>query len=348
MALKVALSQFELNNSLTLQNRIVMAPLTRCFADENLVPTLDIEKYYEKRSTVGLIITEGVIINETGHGYPNTPGIYTKAQIAGWKKVTDKVHAKGGKIFMQIWHVGRVSHPIYLAGATPVAPSAVKVEGRIPRSENLEYETPRALTTEEVVATINDYKQAAINAIEAGFDGVEIHGANGYLIDQFLHQHTNQRDDEYGGSAEKRANFALQVVDEVIAAIGSERTGLRLSPGAYFNMEHTEGDLETFEILLKNLSEKNLAYVHTGIFDGTQQFEYLSGNATSFLRKHYKGTLIGCGGYSAESGAEAISNGEFDLLAIGRPLIADFDYIERVENGTALTPYDQSMLGTLV
>lgn len=339
---------FKLNSTVELSNKVVMAPLTRCFADDEFVPTLDIEKYYERRSSVGLIISEGTVIAPSGHGYPNTPGIYTEKQIAGWKKVTERVHAGGGKIFMQIWHVGRVSHPTYLNGEAPVAPSAVALAGRIPRTDDLQYATPRALETAEVKKIIEQYKQAAINAVAAGFDGVEIHGANGYLVDQFLHQKTNMREDEYGGSTENRARFALEVVAAVADAIGPHRTGIRLSPGAYFNMEHSDGDLLTFELLLSELSKTELAFVHAGIFDDATDFDYLGGSVTQYLRKHYTGTVIGNGSYTAESGASAIKDNKFDLIAIGRALIANPDYIGKISEGEKLTEYNESMLGSLI
>jgi 2,4-dienoyl-CoA reductase-like NADH-dependent reductase (Old Yellow Enzyme family) len=342
------LKEYKLNEEITLNNRIVMAPLTRCFATDELVPTTEIANYYEKRADAGLIITEATIINPMGQGYPNTPGIFNKKQIEGWKQTTEKVHAKGGKIFLQIWHVGRVSHPIYLNGNDPVAPSAIKLEGHVPRSGDLEYGTPRALETNEVNAIINDYEQAALNAIEAGFDGVEIHGANGYLIDQFLHQHTNTRDDMYGGSIENRVRFALEIVDKVTKAIGSQRTGIRLSPGAYFNMKHIAGDEETFKHLLNKLSDKKLAYVHTGIFDDETSFDYLGGSATEFLRENYNGTIIASGGYTSEKSEQDIHLNKFDLVAIGRPFIANADYVEKVKNKIELKKYNENMLSELI
>ncbi|OUR95841.1 alkene reductase [Halobacteriovorax marinus] len=342
------LEEYRLNAKVSLKNRIVMAPLTRSFADDNLVPTEEISNYYEKRADAGLIITEATMISRSAQGYPNTPGIYSKEQIAGWKKTTSKVHAKGGKIFLQIWHVGRVSHPIYLDGQPAVAPSAVKLEGRVPRADDLQYETPRALETHEVESIIEDFRTAALNAIEAGFDGVEIHGANGYLIDQFLHQHTNKRNDKFGGSLENRSRFLLQIVDAVTKAIGVERTGLRLSPGAYFNMEHTKGDELTFKFILNMLNDKNLAYLHTGIFDDSMSFDYLGGTATEFLRENYSGTVIASGGYNSDKGEQDIHLNKFDLLAIGRPFIANPDYVAKVKGNIELTAYDESMLGSLV
>ncbi len=342
------LNDYKLNDSISLKNRIVMAPLTRCFATNELVATEDISNYYEKRAGAGLIITEATIINKLAQGYPNTPGIFTKEQIEGWKLTTKKVHAKGGKIFLQIWHVGRVSHPHFLNGETPVAPSAVKLNGHVPRSGDLEYGIPRALETHEVSAIIEDYKQAALNAIEAGFDGVEIHGANGYLIDQFLHQQTNLREDKYGGSIENRSRFALQIVDEVIKAIGANKTAIRLSPGAYIHLEHTSGDEDTFKFLLKMLNDKKLAYIHTGIFDDSLTFDYLGGTSTEFLRENYNGTVMASGGYTSEKSEQDILLNKYDLVSIGRPFIANPDYVEKIKTNEPLTKYDDDMLGTLI
>ncbi len=338
------LDTYKLNDTLTLKNRVVMAPLTRCFAQEGFVPSEAAIDYYAKRSSVGLIISEATVVHESGHGYPNTPGIYTGEQVEGWKKITDKVHTNGGKIFLQLWHVGRVSHPSYLNGELPVAPSEVPLSGRIPRTDNLEYGKVRALLTSEVYDIIDSYVRGARNAINAGFDGVEIHGANGYLIDQFLHQQTNKRDDEFGGSIEARARFALEIVKRITDEIGRDRVGIRLSPGAYFNMEHTKGDELTFEFLLKELERYRLAYVHTGIFDDSMKFDYLGSGATQYLRKNYQGNVIGCGSYTFDRAAELIEANGADLVAIGRPLIANPDYIERVSENRELIEYDESML----
>lgn len=339
---------YRLNDTLTLKNRIVMAPLTRSKADDDLVPTEEIAAYYARRADAGLIITEATIVRADGQGYPNTPGIFNAAQIEGWRRVTDGVHAKGGKMFLQAWHVGRVSHPVYLDGALPIAPSAVPLSGRVPRHDDLQYGTPRALDTEEIPSLVEAFAKGAANALEAGFDGVEIHGANGYLIDQFLHHHTNLRDDAYGGTIEKMTRFALDVVDAVVREIGSARTGIRLSPGAYVHMEPDPRDAAVFRHLLAQLSQRGLAYVHTGIFDDGMTFDYLGGSATAFLRQHYQGTVIACGSYSAESAAKAIREEAFDLVAIGRPFIANPDYISKIQEDRELTSYDESMLASLI
>ncbi|NAX49046.1 alkene reductase [Photobacterium halotolerans] len=337
-----------LNSSITLKNRILMAPLTRCMADDELVPTQAMADYYARRADIGLIISEATIIRPDGQGYPNTPGLFTPAQIAGWRNVTDKVHDNGGKIFAQLWHTGRVAHPHFFGGDYVLAPSALGVEGTVPRMRELTYLEPKPASREEIEELIADYAQAAINALEAGFDGVEIHGANGYLIDQFLHYSSNVREDEFGGSPENMARFPLAVVDAVVNAIGEERTALRLSPGAYFNIDTDARDREVFDYLLAELESRNLAFLHVGVFDDQMEFDYLGGTASEYMRSRYSKTLVGVGGFTPESGSQAIASGKFDLLAIGRPLIANPDYVAKVRAGEALTEYSDTMLAELV
>ena len=339
---------FALNNALVLNNRILMAPLTRCMADEQLVPTDDMVAYYARRADAGLIITEATIIRPDGQGYPNTPGIFTQAQIAGWRKVTDAVHAAGGKIFVQLWHTGRVAHPHFFNGGDVLAPSAEKVEGSVPRMRELTYVTPKPATLEDIQGLVHDYAKAAENAIEAGFDGVEIHGANGYLIDAFLHHDSNRRTDEFGGTPANMSRFALEVVDAVVARIGKDRTGLRISPGAYFNMATDSRDRAVFDYFLAELETRDIAFVHVGIFDDSMEFDYLGGTVSSYVRAHYGKTLVGVGSYSAETASDAIAQDKFDLIAIGRPFIANPDYVARVRDGAELTPYSDEMLATLV
>ncbi|WP_027253998.1 alkene reductase [Photobacterium halotolerans] len=337
-----------LNSAITLKNRILMAPLTRCMADDELVPTQAMADYYARRADIGLIISEATIIRPDGQGYPNTPGLFTPAQIAGWRNVTDKVHDNGGKIFAQLWHTGRVAHPHFFGGDYVLAPSALGVEGTVPRMRELTYLEPKPASREEIEELIADYAQAAINALEAGFDGVEIHGANGYLIDQFLHYSSNVREDEFGGSPENMARFPLAVVDAVVNAIGEERTALRLSPGAYFNIDTDARDREVFDYLLAELESRNLAFLHVGVFDDQMEFDYLGGTASEYMRSRYSKTLVGVGGFTPESGSQAIASGKFDLLAIGRPLIANPDYVAKVRAGEALTEYSDTMLAELV
>lgn len=338
----------ELNSTITLNNRIVMAPMTRCMADDNLVPTQAMAEYYARRADSGLIITEATLIRADGQGYPNTPGIFTPEQIQGWRQVTDAVHAKGGKIFVQLWHTGRVAHPHFFNGGDVLAPSAEKLDGTVPRMRDLEYLTPKPATVDELEQLTADFAQAAANAIDAGFDGVELHGANGYLLDQFLHFDTNKRVDEYGESPENMSRFPLAVVDAVSERIGAERTALRVSPGAYFNVQPDPRDREVFEYLLAQLELRDLAYLHLGLFDDSMTFEFLDGSATDFVRQRYSKQLIGVGGYSAHTGSDAIASNRFDLLAIGRPFIANPDYVEKIKSGVQLTEYSEEMLTELV
>lgn len=342
------LAPFKLNNSIELQNRVLMAPLTRCMADDNLVPTQAMVEYYARRADAGLIISEATIIRPDAQGYPNVPGLFSDEQVQGWKKVTDAIHANGGKMFAQLWHVGRVAHPHFFDGEV-LAPSAIGIEGSVPRMRELTYQTPKAATTEDIKGLVADYVKAAENAIEAGFDGIEIHGANGYLLDQFLHFASNQRDDEYGQTPENMSRFPLEVVDAVIAAIGAEKTGLRLSPGAYFNMDEDNRDKAVFDYLLSELNTRELAYIHGGIFDDSMRFESLENQTISeYLRTNYTGTLVGVGSYDFDSAKQAISNNKFDLIAIGRAFIANPDYIEKLRQGQELTAYSDEMLAELV
>jgi len=348
MPLSNLFTPFKLNKTLTLKNHILMAPLTRCMADDELVPTEAMAQYYARRADAGLIISEATIIRSDGQGYPNTPGIFNHEQIAGWKKVTQDVHHAGGLIFSQLWHTGRVAHSFF-TGSMVVAPSAVQVDGSVPRMRELGYQVPHALTVQEIDQLVQDYATAASNAVNgANFDGVEIHGANGYLIDQFLHFDSNRRQDEYGQTPENMARFALKVVDAICEKVGAELTGIRLSPGAYFNMAGDERDRAVFDYLLTELEKRNLAYVHIGIFDDNMTFDYLGGKASEYVRKHYHGTLVGVGSYSAESAVEAINNDKFDLIAIGRPFIANPDYIQKITKGEDLVSYHESMLTQLV
>jgi len=339
---------FALNDTIHLANRILMAPLTRCMADENLVPTPAMAAYYGRRADAGLIISEAVIIRPDGQGYPNTPGLFTPQQIEGWKAVTSGVHQHGGKIFAQLWHTGRVAHPHFFGDGEVMAPSAVGVTGSVPRMRELTYQVPKAVTHDDISKLINDYAQAAQNAIDAGFDGVEIHGANGYLVDQFLHFDSNKRDDEFGGSPQNMARFPLAVVDAIVARIGNDRTALRISPGAYFNMAGDPRDREVFDYLLPQLEQRDLAFLHVGIFDDAMEFDYLGGNASSYIRAIYNKTLVGVGSFTAQSGSDAINDNKFDLLAIGRPFIANPDYVTRVRDNVELVEYSDEMLAQLV
>jgi len=224
----------------------------------------------------------------------------------------------------------------------------LSVEGSVPRMRELTYQIPKAVTTDDIKQLIFDYAQAAENAIEAGFDGVEIHGANGYLIDQFLHYDSNIRSDEYGGSPENMSKFPLAVVDAIIARIGQDRTALRVSPGAYFNIAADKRDRAVFDYFLGELEQRNLAFLHIGIFDDSMEFDYLGGTASSYVRENYKQTLVSVGGYNAETASTAIAENRFDLIAIGRPFIANPDYVEKIRKGAELVEYSEEMLMSLV
>lgn len=346
----ILLQKYVLNRALCLQNRVVMAPMTRAKTGADGVPIPAMVDYYGRRAAAGLIVTEGTIIRPDGKGHDGVPGIYSPAQIAEWQKVTDRVHEGGGLIFLQIWHVGRASHPSFIGGEKPLGPSKTIMSGRIWRHEGLFFGESRAATLQEIRNLVSDFAEAAFNARRAGFDGVEIHGANGYLIDQFLHYNTNHREDAYGGSPENMSRFAQEVVDACGKAIGYERVGLRLSPMGYLNeIVQDDRDPAVFQFLLKALSSLPLAYVHTGNFNDAEKFPALGHRSmTQFLRQDYTGTLIGCGSYTIPQAEEAIANKEFDLLALGRPFIANPDLISLLKTGQALAPYDANMLLTLI
>jgi N-ethylmaleimide reductase len=300
--------------------------------------------YYGRRSDTGLIITEATQISKEAQGYPNTPGLYTEAQVQGWQKVTQRVHQNGGKIFAQLWHTGRVSHSFF-HGTQPIAPSPIGIEGTVPRMRELAYSEPRAMTNDDIETVITDFAIAADNAKRAGFDGVEIHAANGYLVDQFLHYATNQRDDQWGGTPENMSRLLFEIIAAVKKQI--QHVGVRLSPAAYFNMEHDARDVTVYDYLLPKLNTLELSYVHTGIFED-DHIDYLNGTVTQYLRRHYHGTVIASGGYSPDSAGETVVRGDADLIAIGRPIIANPDYVEKVRRQAPLVEYNESMLLELV
>ena len=343
-------TEYQLNSSIQLKNKIVMAPMTRAKSTATLTPTTDMMHYYAARAEAGLIITEGTVINNTARGHDFVPGIFTTDQVDAWRQVTTHVHELNGCIFSQLWHVGRVSHPYFLNGAHPVSASATTMTGKIARSNGLEFGVSRVATAEEIKELIQDYYDCARRVISAGFDGIEIHAANGYLLDQFLHHHTNLREDEYGGSAQNMARFALQVVQACIEAIGKDRVSIRLSPGAYLNQIMGDPrDAAVFQYLLEQLSEMEIAYVHTGSFDHAVTFPEL-GQLTmaEFMRKHYSGTLIAAGSYDLDAACHGISTGQFDLVAFGRPFIANPDLVTKIRTGAPLIKYDVKMLDTLI
>ena len=325
----------------TLKNRIFMAPLTRCRSVEDNVPNDMMAKYYGQRASAGLIISEATQISTQGIGYLCTPGIHTPKQVLGWQKVTKAVHDKGGKMFLQLWHVGRISHPDFLNGDLPVAPSAIKPSGEVYTLEGMKvFETPRALRTEEIKNIVQQYTTAANNAIEAGFDGVEIHSANGYLLDQFLRDGSNIREDEYGGNIENRSRFLFQVIKAVTSEIGADKTGLRLSPSGTFN-DMTDSDPKThFTYVCEKLNGLGLAYLH--IVDALEGDIKHGANivALSILRDAYKGVLITNGEYDKERGQATIQKHQADAVAYGVLFIANPDLPERFKTNAGLNDAD--------
>ncbi len=303
----------------TLKNRVVLAPLTRCRASAGRVPNEMMREYYVQRASAGLIITEATAVTPMGVGYPDTPGIWSDEQVAGWKKITDAVHAAGGTIVLQLWHVGRISDPLYLDGALPVAPSAIAPKGTVslvrPKKE---FVTPRALELSEIPGIIADYRRGAENAKRAGFDGVEVHGANGYLLDQFLQDSTNKRTDEYGGSIENRARLMLEVVDACIEVWGADRVGLHLSPRGD---SHDMGDsnrLATFGYVATEVGKRKIAFICTR--------EYRDADSVSpELKKLFGGVFIANEKFTKETAEAAINDGTADAVAFGKIFIANPD-----------------------
>ena len=326
--------------SLVLPNRMVMCPLTRNRAPGG-IPNDMMREYYVQRASAGLIITEGTQVSELGQGYQDTPGIYTDAQRDGWRKITDAVHAAGGRIFAQLWHVGRVSHSYY-HGGQPVAPSAVAPPGKAYTPDGMKpYETPHALSVSEIADIVAQFRRGAQVAHEAGFDGVELHGANGYLIDQFLQTATNQRSDEYGGPVSHRARFLAEVLDSVVGIWPSNRVGVRLSPAGGMSGIHDDDPVETFSYVARQLDAADLAYVHVIEAPvGTHGPDEREVCSTALVRGSYGGTIITAGGYTPESGERALEKHAADLVAFGRLFIANPDLVDRVRKGAALNEPD--------
>jgi 2,4-dienoyl-CoA reductase-like NADH-dependent reductase (Old Yellow Enzyme family) len=320
-----------------LPNRIIMAPLTRCRAGEGRVPTALNAEYYAQRASAGLILTEATSVHPMGVGYPNTPGIWSEEQIEGWKLVTKAVHDKGGRILLQLWHVGRVSHSSYLDGKLPVAPSAIAAQGRVSliRPET-PFETPRPLETAEVGEVVEQFKKGAENAKKAGFDGVEIHGANGYLIDQFLQDGSNRRDDQYGGSIENRARFLLEVTDAVCSVWGPDRVGVHLAPRADGQGMHKDSNpLALFTYVVQELGKRKIAFVFTRESLGDDSI-------SSELKKAFPGTFIRNEKLTPESAEVLLQNGEADAVSFGVPYIANPDLPERIFADAPLNAPDPS------
>lgn len=328
--------------AIALANRIVMSSLTRSRAGAGNVPTALVAEYYRQRASVGLILTEASPVCAEGHGYPRTPGIHTPEQVAGWKRVTEAVHDVGGRIALQLWHVGRISHPdLQPNGALPVAPSAIRPAGQVFTGQAMkDYVTPRALETGEIPGLVAAYVRAARNAMDAGFDGVEVHAGNGYLLDQFLRSSTNQRNDAYGGSKENRARLLLEVTQAVCSEIGSDRVGVRLSPVTPVNDMGDDDPQTNFEYVVAQLDPMQLAFLD--ILEGTGgaprekwlPFDY------GRLRARYTGNLIRNNGYDFATANRVVASGAADAIAFGRLLIANPDLVERFRRGAPLNAPD--------
>lgn len=328
---------------ITLSNRTVMAPLTRNRAVAGLVPNPLAVEYYSQRASAGLLITEASQVSQQGQGYQDTPGIYSKEQIAGWRKVTDRVHERGGRIFIQLWHVGRISHTsLQPNNGAPVAPSAVRAKTKtFVGGTFADVSEPRALELSEIPGIIDSFKRGAANALEAGFDGVEIHGANGYLLDQFAKDGTNKRTDAYGGSIENRAKLMLEVAKAVSAEAGAARTGIRISPVTPANDVSDSNPQPLFDHIVDGLNAEKLVYIHviegaTGGPRDVAPFDYAS------LRKRFDGTYIANNGYDLELANKVLAANEADLIAFGKLFISNPDLVERLRSGAPLNAPDKA------
>lgn len=331
--------------TIPLANRIVMAPLTRNRAAAGFVPGPFAADYYAQRATAGLLIAEATQVSQQGQGYQDTPGIYTDAQVEGWRVVTDRVHAAGGKIFLQLWHVGRISHvDLQPNGGAPVAPSAIRAEAKtFVGNAFVDTSTPRALELDEMPGIVEDFRRAAANAIRAGFDGVEVHGANGYLLDQFAKDGANRRTDAYGGSIENRARLMLEVTKAVVAEVGADRTGIRISPVSPASGVSDSNPQPLFDYIVDALSALDLVYLHVieGATGGDRDFapfDYAS------LRRRFANTYMANNGYTLELATKAVESNTADLIAFGQPYIANPDLVERFKQHAPLNTIDQDTL----
>lgn len=326
----------------TLKNRMVLAPLTRGRAGPDRVPNKIIGDHYVQRAEAGLIISEATSISEEGNGWVESPGIYTDAMVEGWRSVVSRVHEAGGKMVLQLWHTGRASHSDFHNGDLPLSASAIKIEGdeiHTPKGKK-EYEVPRTMTLDDIKRTVADYKKAAINAKAAGFDGVEVHAANGYLINQFLDSRSNQRDDNYGGSLENRYRFLSEVMDAVLSVWPAEQVGVRLSPNGVFNDMGADDFRETFTYVAQQLNALKVGYLH--VMDGLAFGFHERGEPMTLaeFRALFDGMLIGNCGYTKEDAEKRISDGDGDMVAFGRPWITNPDLPTRFANDYPLTAFD--------
>jgi N-ethylmaleimide reductase len=331
---------------LELKNRVIMAPMTRNRADNEYNAPTDLHvKYYTQRASAGLIISEGAQVSYEARGYINTAGIHLPEQIEGWKKVTDSVHDEGGKIFVQLWHVGRISHPDFHDGKKPVTPSAINPNAQA-YTENGFQDTvePRAMTTEEVKLTVQDFKRAAKNAVDAGFDGIEIHSSNGYLIHQFFNKTSNHRTDEYGGSIENRARILFEIINAIKVYFPENRIGLRLNPSLHgiFGMEADEETIPTFEYIVKKLNDYDLAYLHLSEpFNDVSDKDFLVSNIAEHFRPLYKGNLMINAGFDQDSGNKVIEDGNADMVAYAKLFISNPDLPIRFEKNAELQDWNE-------
>lgn len=331
---------------LALPNRIFMAPLTRCRADADHVPTDIMAEYYAQRASAGLIVAEATMVIEGNSAFgAREPGIYSEAQVVAWRKVTDAVHAKGGRIFLQIWHGGRACHPLLNGGAQPVAPSPLAITGdetHTPEGKK-PYVVPRELRDDELPGIVDGFKKAAENALAAGFDGVEIHGANGYLLDEFLRDGSNKRTGPYGGPIENRARLLLEVVDAAVSVWGKERVGVRISPLNSYNDMRDSDPVGLTRYVAGQLNERGIAFLHLmrGDFFGLQQ-----GDVVSVAREAYKGVLVVNMGYTKDEADAAIAAGQVDAVAFGHQYVSNPDLVERLKAGVALAAPDASTFYT--
>ena len=326
--------------TMTYRNRIVLAPMTRARAGEERIPNELMATYYRQRATAGLLITEATTISPQANGWNHSPGIYTDAMVQGWKGVTEAVHSQGAPIFVQLWHCGRASHPDFHGGQSHVAPSAIKIEGddiHTPSGKK-PHEIPRALESDEILEVVSDYKNAAVRAKAAGFDGIEVHSANGYLLDTFLQSKTNHRDDAYGGSIEKRYRMLSEVLAAVTSVYPADRVGVRLSPNGAFNDMGSSDFREQFLYVAEQLNQLGLAYLH--VMDGLGFGFHELGTAMTLaeFRNVFSGPIIGNVGYDKETAENMIASGNAELIAIGRPFISNPDLVERYRNDWPLNP----------
>jgi 2,4-dienoyl-CoA reductase-like NADH-dependent reductase (Old Yellow Enzyme family) len=319
---------------ISLPNRVVMAPLTRCRSGAGRVPNHLMAQYYAERAAAGLIISEATSVSPQGVGYPDSPGIWSEEQVKGWSTVTQAVHDAGGRIMMQLWHVGRVSHSLYLNGDLPVAPSSIAIQGpvRLLRPEH-NYEVPRALELAEIPSIIEGYKKGAENAKRAGFDGVEIHAANGYLLDQFLQDGTNHRDDKYGGRLENRSRLLLEVTDAVVSVWGAGKVGVHLSPRGDTHDMGDSNPSQTFGYVAEQLGQRNIAFIFTRESQGDDSL-------TPLLKKCFGGVIIANEGFTKETAEKVILAGDADAVAFGKDFISNPDLVQRLKLNAGLNPYD--------